>query len=926
MNQPAAFQSNVPYILVENAIVVAVSEGFCCLTSYQSTELLNQPFHDTLNTLLRVSLKLENIKHEQEAILFSKSREVIQVKIIKEYLPTEASSLYYFKEMPVPKFEDKNQFVQKLMEENIIGIGVYTAPDFQLIKANQVYLDYLPKPNNTKEMAYGKYLYDLIPSFKGTNGDQSWKDMLITKQSLYLKEKKTYLFGTSDNYWDNTVVPIVEDGEVKYIVSMLEDVTERVLSREHIKRQSDTIKLQNKQLEAIIDNISDILAIVDEKGRIKKLNKAARELAPTLNSNQKSCWREEVRYFDDEGKEIHFNDTPLTCLPEGKFVNKKRFSIRYREMNWYYDVTTTPIYDDNNCIVAGIINGHDITENVLQSEHLARQNKELETIIDHISDGLAVVDKYGTFIKVNTEAKKILGSKIQVGENLAGVCGSNGQDQLYLKENGELLPLHEMPSYKVLQGQRVHKQRIIIKQGAEERHFDFSAIPVFDDNNELQYGIITTHDITQMVEKDKLIHQQKNHLQNITDNMTDALFIMNPDESYSYLNQRAFDMVFDSHTIKTHGDSLKHTRYFDLDGKELTKAGLPGSKVLKGEVVENTILKVVRPDKCAFYSFNGKPIYDENGIMIYALLCLRDVTDYMAKQFELEEIQLQLLKAEIEKREALENAMKLKDEFLYMITHEFKTPLAVINSALQTMNLVCKQQIPSKANMFLDTIRQNTNRQLRLVNNLLDITKLNAGQIKLHKSMFDIVFVTQSIVHSVQIYAEQKDIKVSFLTCLSSKKIVIDEEKFERILLNLLSNALKFTPSGGLISVLLTTKKNQDKEMVAVTVSDNGIGIPLDKQQHIFERFGQADTSLSRQAEGTGIGLYLVKLLVHALNGHILLESEEGIGSQFTVLLPEGDSDELQTSCTSIEGLQKTSINDSRLIEAAAIEFSDIYF
>jgi two-component system sensor histidine kinase/response regulator len=141
--------------------------------------------------------------------------------------------------------------------------------------------------------------------------------------------------------------------------------------------------------------------------------------------------------------------------------------------------------------------------------------------------------------------------------------------------------------------------------------------------------------------------------------------------------------------------------------------------------------------------------------------------------------------------------------------------------------------------------------------------------------------------------------------------LLLDEQKYERILLNLISNAIKFTPPGKSIEVCLST----ENEWLKVEVSDTGIGIPEKKQDMIFERFGQVDSSLSRQAEGTGIGLYLVKSFVTLLGGEITLVSEEGLGSSFTVYLP------LKTDLSRTD---EDNPLDDKVEYAASLEFSDI--
>lgn len=279
-----------------------------------------------------------------------------------------------------------------------------------------------------------------------------------------------------------------------------------------------------------------------------------------------------------------------------------------------------------------------------------------------------------------------------------------------------------------------------------------------------------------------------------------------------------------------------------------------------------------------------------------------------------------LVAAEKERNAALEKAIVMKDEFLSLISHEFKTPLAVINSALQAMEHICGHELSTKSRSFLAKIRQNSNRQLRLVNNLLDITRVQSDRIKLNKYNADIVFISRSITESVQLYAQQKELRLSFTSTMAKKIIAMDEEKYERILLNLLSNAIKFTPRGKSITVRLYVKNVEHKQKVCVSVEDHGLGIPVEKQGTIFERFGQVDNSLSRQAEGAGIGLYLAKMFTEAMEGQISVISEVGKGSTFTVLLPSVRLHEPSAS------LKKFSLNESGIIRSTEVEFSDIYF
>jgi signal transduction histidine kinase len=312
-------------------------------------------------------------------------------------------------------------------------------------------------------------------------------------------------------------------------------------------------------------------------------------------------------------------------------------------------------------------------------------------------------------------------------------------------------------------------------------------------------------------------------------------------------------------------------------------------------------------------------VRDSNGKPLELIGTCRDITEYREMSKKLKQEQEKLLQLETERNEALNKAIEMKDKFLSNVTHELKTPLTVINSAIQAMKHICRDDLSDKSIGFLNSIQQSTNRQLKLVDNLLDITLINAGYNTMHKEYLDIEEFVRKVTESTRSYAMQKGIKLSFYSPIGEKFIVTDGPKLEKILLCLLSNAVKFTPKGETIEVSLSIKEAGSMDSVCIMVHDTGIGIPADKQEMIFEVFGQVDNSLSRQTEGTGIGLSLATMLTRIIGGEIKLESTFGEGSTFSVVLPaieEQDSYPSSQICNSA---------GERLLKAAEIEFSDVY-
>ncbi|MCC5909247.1 MAG: hybrid sensor histidine kinase/response regulator [Clostridiaceae bacterium] len=272
-------------------------------------------------------------------------------------------------------------------------------------------------------------------------------------------------------------------------------------------------------------------------------------------------------------------------------------------------------------------------------------------------------------------------------------------------------------------------------------------------------------------------------------------------------------------------------------------------------------------------------------------------------------------------KELVEEANEVESSFLANMSHELRTPLNILLSTTEVINLYLQEndldinKIKGKTLIF----KQNCYRLLRLVNNLIDITRLDTGNLDMEFVKCNIVQVVEEITLSVVEYADDHGISIIFDTDIEEKFIVCDLDAIERMILNLLSNAIKFSDSGGIICIEVKDMENGIK----IAIKDEGIGIPRDKLDIVFDRFKQTADLMTRAYEGSGIGLSLVQLLVEMHGGSIHVESEYKKGSEFTIYLPLNiDLEEHKTSCREKEGYT----NEQRIMRKVNIEFSDIYF
>lgn len=278
----------------------------------------------------------------------------------------------------------------------------------------------------------------------------------------------------------------------------------------------------------------------------------------------------------------------------------------------------------------------------------------------------------------------------------------------------------------------------------------------------------------------------------------------------------------------------------------------------------------------------------------------------------------EMLKQRTDQLNEVKEMEQIRTAFFANISHELRTPLNLIFSAEQLLdNIYQKEEVQKRKNeihKYNGIIKQNCYRLIRLIGNLIDITKIDAGYYSPDFKNYNIVKVVEDITMSVADYIEDKNINLVFDTEFEEKIIVCDAYMIERIMLNLLSNAVKFTPAGGEIDVSLSEQGNN----IVIRVKDSGIGIPENMKHQVFERFVQVDKSTTRSREGSGIGLSLVRGLVEMHGGTIFLYSEEGKGSEFIIELPDAMiSNEIEDEVCVSENHEN--------VEKIKIEFSDIY-
>jgi PAS domain S-box-containing protein len=292
------------------------------------------------------------------------------------------------------------------------------------------------------------------------------------------------------------------------------------------------------------------------------------------------------------------------------------------------------------------------------------------------------------------------------------------------------------------------------------------------------------------------------------------------------------------------------------------------------------VLNAQRKDGTTFpVEISLSPVHSEDGMGVTAII--RDITDRKQTEDRLRSLREEYTQELELRNEEIEQANRLKSEFLANMSHELRTPLHTVIGFSELLIEELKGPLNEDQRRFVTHIRKDANHLLDLINDVLDLSKIEAGKVKLRREAVDIGAVVQDVLSSIRPECGTKGILVEeegIFDC----QVSADRLRLKQILYNLLSNAVKFTPRGG--GILVAVKRLGSYAQVAV--SDTGVGIPVEEHDSVFDKFHQVGAATSGMREGTGLGLPITRRLVEEHGGRIWLESEPGKGSRFTFTIP----------------------------------------
>lgn len=392
----------------------------------------------------------------------------------------------------------------------------------------------------------------------------------------------------------------------------------------------------------------------------------------------------------------------------------------------------------------------------------------------------------------------------------------------------------------------INNTRLVKDKSGLVHSLDYQVLNVEKNNIQEKIGVFITRDITKEIETRKEIFIENKKFDFVNNNVEELVFITDEYLKITYIN-RMCEKYFQKSIEDVIGTSL--LEYMDIKN-----------------ILEKMNEEVYLKDKKKLVNAKLNLMTDDEEKTIgYVVICFDCKNDE---------------KVNINKKDSFAN-----------LSHELRTPIHIIYSSLQLLN---SQKLTERCSDFKKSfdkyepaIRANSLRLLKLINDIIDVNKLDNECISYNKKICNIVELVENVSNSVLPYMKTKNIEFIFDTTQEERYIECDHEKIERVFLNLLSNAIKFTPENGKIEIYI----NFTNDWISISVKDNGIGISEDYINKIFDRYVQ-DENLKSKSKGSGIGLSLVKSFVELHDGKIELNSKLGVGSEFIVYLKNISDDE----------------------------------
>ena len=686
----------------------------------------------------------------------------------------------------------------------------------------------------------------------------TFRELTVGKAGRRQIEKR-YITRNGDSIWVNTSASLLErEGDQKpHVIVLVENIQARKIAEDKLDKTLKEVTDFKYALDA-----SSIVAITDAEGTIiyandlfcKTSGYSRKELIGT-NHRIVNAGVHARSYF----KKL-WNTITAGQVWRGEICNRHKNGALY-----WVDTTIVPFLDAKGRPYQFVAIRRDITERKKAEEQLRNNEKRFRSIFENAAIGIGQVGLDGEIQRTNTRLREMLGYS---DDFMRGIHFSDITHPDDIEKDTLLYR-------KLLEGNRDSYDdqiRYICKDGSILwGNVSFSLVR--NSNREPLYAIGLIEDITAEKEAEKALRHSEQRFRDVVDASGEMIWESDPTYHFYYLSRRV-------HSILGYepGEMKGRSIFSFIPEEEKKRIRQRFEKVKKaGESFRNVEVRMFHNDgSIRWLRVSGMPYFDTAGSLMGYRGVAADASSEHAYMNQLREA-----------KNAAEIANRTKSEFLANVSHEIRTPL---NAVLGFTNILSEIITDSQQQKYLEAISSSGQNLLNLLNDILDLSKIESGRLELEYNAVNMHQLFSEIQNIFTLKAEERDLLL--LTTIGEQvppALALDEVRLRQVLINLVGNAIKFTDSGQVTLSVKASPEGLDspKYRLFFEVEDTGIGIPTDQQEHIFESFRQQSGQSNRKYGGTGLGLAISKRLVEKMGGQISLRSAPGAGSTFFFELPD---------------------------------------
>ncbi|MDD1761305.1 MAG: PAS domain S-box protein [Methanothrix sp.] len=670
-------------------------------------------------------------------------------------------------------------------------------------------------------------------------------------------------------------------------VVILNDITER-------KHAECALRESEMRLRTIFDTSSAGIIIVDTTGRIAQANHRLAELFACPLEKMIGKTYPEFIHPDER----HVGTGIMQAMMENRVdtVHTERHYLRDDGSDfWGYMNGRRMVGSKGEFMgLLGIIS--DISDYKRTEDELRRKTALFEAQIEATSDGILVVDDEGRRIITNHKLLSVLKVPSHISDEI------NDEALLQYVASKTKDPDQFLDKVRHLYDHKdeIRRDEIEFNDGIV---MDRYSSPVIGKDGEYYGRIWTFHDVTDYKHTLGALRDSEQRLSDIIDFLPDATFAVDREGAVIAWNRAIEEMTGVAKAdIMGKSDHAYAIPFYGkprpilidlifVDDEEMAKNYYFVSR--KGDqLIAETIVPLLNGKRDVFLWGIASPLYDSSGSVMGAIESIRDISRYKKAEEDLQltnrQLEIASQHAETMARQA-ELANAAKSEFLANMSHEIRTPM---NAVIGMTNLLLYENLNSRQKEYVETIRNSGEALLDIINNILDLSKIEGGMMELEHQPFDLQSTIKESLRLVAAAASEKGLNLTYHIDENVPSVILgDPTRLRQILINLISNAVKFTEMGGVTASVFGRKLENDNFEIHFSVKDTGIGIPKDKLDRLFQSFSQVDASTTRRYGGTGLGLAICRKLVEMMGGKIWVESEAKGGCTFHFIIQAETTD-----------------------------------